>query len=313
MGGASRAFANLSFLLAALAAVRCAEAADAPSVVWPNETKTATIGGAMLSVHISSRVAGAIDGLVWRGHQFVNDEDHGREIQAAAAFSNGRRECFNPTEGGSAADGTGVSSSSRLDALVVGPSSLKTETRMAFWLSPLDAKTCDGASTIPQYGPLSPDTFRKTVTIGAFGMPNVIWYQSSFAIPEARILGGFEAPTGYMPSGFSEFWIYDPIRDHLQAVSGEIKGERNPIIFATPDRRFALGVYAPPQAGFYGYGGTRFTGAKMASPTVKWNVFFTVNTVAAGEHKFNSYMAVGSLDEVRVSLRRLAQAAGGSH
>ena len=299
------AWAILAWLVGAIATAHNAGARDASSVAWPNEAKTATIGDSTLSVHVSSRVAGAIDELVWRGKQFVNSSDHGREIQAAAAFSAGHRECFNPTEGGSEPDGTGQTSTSNLTSLEVGRKRLTTEVRMAYWLPPQDKRHC-GFPESPKDGPLSNDIFRKTVTIGAFGMPNVVRYESTFVLPSERRLGGFEAPTGYMPADFSEFWIYDPATDQLENVPGELNYQTNPIIFSTPDKRYAMGIYAPPQSIKAIYSGIRFTYPSMSSPTVKWNVFFREDAVVAGEHHFDAYMAVGSLVEVCNSVRSLA-------
>ena len=47
-----------------------------------------------------------LNSLTWRGKEFVNDYDHGREISYAWAFD-GYGECFNPTEPGAARDGLG--------------------------------------------------------------------------------------------------------------------------------------------------------------------------------------------------------------
>jgi hypothetical protein len=285
-------------------------AADAPAIEWPETSRSATISAKYLdstiAIKITSRDAGAIDGVVWRGKQFVNNEDHGREIQAAAAFSNWHRECFNPTEAGSADDGVGDRSTSRLLSLQIEPLRLTTEVLMAYWYSPADPKKC-GFDYGPKDGALSRDIFRKTVTIGAFGLPNVIQFQSTFVIPENRILGGFEAPTGYMPPDFSNFWIYDPVSEKLNAVEGELKYQRRPIVFSTPDGQFAMGLYAPPQVSNAIYSGQRFLDHSMASPTVKWNIFFTKDVVLAGEHNYTSYIVIGTLDDVKFGLRKLYQ------
>ena len=231
---------GLAARLCLVAAPVFACAADAPSVVWPNASKIATIGDSTLSVRITSRDAGAIDGLVWRGKQFVSSSDHGREIQMAAAFSDKHRECFNPTEAGSIYDGLGATSTSRLLSLKVEPRRVTTETRAVYWLDPTDSARCP-ATDGPKDGPLSRDILRKVVTIGAVGLPNVIEFQSTFVVPELRTLGGFEAPTGYMPPEFSNFWIYDPAKDQLKPVVGELAYQNDPIIFATHDGRFAMG------------------------------------------------------------------------
>ncbi len=45
----------------------------------------------------SDRVAGAIDSIVWNNVEFVNQWDHGRELQLAVTNNSG--ECYNPTVG----------------------------------------------------------------------------------------------------------------------------------------------------------------------------------------------------------------------
>lgn len=175
---------SLAARLCLVAAPDFACAADAPGVVWPNAAKIATIGDSTLSVRVTSRDAGAIDGLVWRGKQFVSSSDHGREIQMAAAFSNRHRECFNPTEAGSVYDGLGATSTSRLLSLKVEPRRVTTETRAAYWLDPTDFAKCP-ATDGPKDGPLSSDIMRKVVTIGVVGLPNVIEFQSTFVVPDS--------------------------------------------------------------------------------------------------------------------------------
>ena len=66
-----------------------------------------------LILHASARTAGAIDSLKFRGKEFVNAYDHGREWQSAVSYD-GFGECLNPTEAGSAKDGTGADHSSLL-------------------------------------------------------------------------------------------------------------------------------------------------------------------------------------------------------
>jgi hypothetical protein len=46
----------------------------------------------------SDRTALAIDSVVWNNVEFINQWDHGRELQMAV--TNGSGECYNPTEAG---------------------------------------------------------------------------------------------------------------------------------------------------------------------------------------------------------------------
>lgn len=65
----------------------------------------------------TSRLAGAIHSVRWRGKEFIDSADHGRQLQSACSFDNSEEavpETFNPTEAGSRRDGAGPKSSSRL-------------------------------------------------------------------------------------------------------------------------------------------------------------------------------------------------------
>src|SRR5918992_2143889 len=85
--------------------------ASAQSQSWPGWRQTgaasisSSFGGSDIVITATGRVAGAIHSLRWRGKEFVNSYDHGRQIQSASSFD-GLGECYNPTEAGSEADGT---------------------------------------------------------------------------------------------------------------------------------------------------------------------------------------------------------------
>lgn len=86
--------------------------------------------GSTISISTSSRLAGAIGSLTWNGKEFINQDDHGRELQSASAFD-GLGECFNPTEAGSLADN--ATSTSILIGLEAVGNNLQTTSQMAFW------------------------------------------------------------------------------------------------------------------------------------------------------------------------------------
>lgn len=88
------------------------------------EAENWCIGGFGLQVCGSVRVAAAIDYLTYGGVQFINTADHGRELQFA--ISNEHGECYNPTEAGSANDGPGPTSSSRLLGINTGGNVYRT-------------------------------------------------------------------------------------------------------------------------------------------------------------------------------------------
>jgi len=86
-----------------------------------------------------------------------------------------------------------------------------------------------------------------------------------------------------------------------------------PVIIATPDARYALGVYSPdlqqPLQQRVRYGRFRFPDAwNTDNATVKWNCVFRHRFVKAGPYHFTCYSIVGALDDVRDAISNLAKA-----
>ena len=244
-----------------------------------------------------------------RGQRSVGFFSAGRLMQSAAHF-NEWRECFNPTEGGSRDDHGGPSSSSRLLSIDAKLSSWTMRTRMAFWLAPTQTSpACRGISAVNKVR-LSEHDLIKTVEIGARGMPNVIEHRVTFRLPADYNSAVFEALTAYLPIGFSQFWTYDPRQDRLTPLSKGPGEQPLPIIIATPDGQYALGVYSPdlPQPSWprRGYGRMQYVDPwNWTNATVKWNCVFRLRGVKAGDHPFTCYSIVGTLDDVRKAMTKL--------
>ncbi|MBI3898422.1 MAG: hypothetical protein HY308_09020 [Gammaproteobacteria bacterium] len=295
----------LSFISIGLSATGPAYAA------WGDDTISAMAGPWPITIKTCAHDAGAICSLTWRDKQFINDFDHGRQLQSASHFD-GRGEAFNPTEAGGSYDGHNYDdqgrfrprpSSSVLQGKWTKRNVLATQTRMAFWVPVNDVK-------------LSNHILNKQVTIGALGLAHVIEYRTQFTIPanETHTAATFEAVTGYMPPEFSKFWTLDVKHGASQVRPlTDGPGEQNlPIIFSTPDGKWAMGIYSPdsPQATYpgAGYGRWKFRGV------VKWNNVYRVNDPSnlSGAYHFRSYVIVGSLDNVIVSMRQLHDAVASS-
>ena len=246
-----------------------------------------------ITIKTCSYDAGAICSLTWRNKEFIDNFDHGRQLQSASSFD-GLGEWFNPTEAGGSPDGqTPKPSSSVLQGSWNTPNVLATQTKMAFW-DPVNSQVT------------SNHILNKQVTIGAYGLPHVIEYLTQFTIPatEHHFVGVFEVVTGYMPSEFSDFWRFD-IKNNTLSPLTDGPGEQNlPIIFSTPDKGWAMGIYSPntPQPGLpsLGYGRFRFKNQHV----VKWNNVFRIHD-PHGVYHFRSYVIVGSLKNVRDSMIQL--------
>jgi hypothetical protein len=248
--------------------------------------------------------AGAICSLTWRGKQFIDDYDHGRQLQSAVSFD-GRGESENPTEAGASYLTDRYSphaSSSVLLASDVTGGVLSTLSRPAYWL-PLN-----GVAT-------SNLLFAKRVQFGFSGagrtapvLTNVLQYEVSYTIPanETHKSATFESLTAYVPREFSQIWTYDLKHGATNvAPLSDGPGEQDlPVILSTPDQRYAIGVYSPGISGG-GYGRWRFP------DVMKWNV---VNRVSnpKGTYRFKSYVVVGTLASVMADLNVLLVELDGS-
>jgi hypothetical protein len=260
----------------------------------------------------TSRLAGAIHSLTWNGKEFINSHDHGRQLQSACSFDCASpkefwAECFNPTEAGGRADGTGDSSSSKLTTLRAEGTELRTTTQMAFWLAPGEKSFGRPAlnDTV-----LSNHFLTKQVRIGRKKQANVIEYDVTFTVPkgERHNFAQFEALTGYMPPEFKKFFTFRPRSGKLEALSDGPGEQEFPVVFATEEGGHAMGIYSPdqPSRGYEtaGYGRFRFKEEEV----VKWNCVFRVRdaSIASGDYHFRLFVAVGTLNDTREALTALA-------
>jgi hypothetical protein len=255
-----------------------------------------------------SRLAGAIHSITWNGREFIDSADHGRQLQSAASFDNASDavpETFNPTEAGSRRDGAGPRSTSRLLEIKTDGNVLRTRTQMAFWLAPGERSAGQLARNVE---PVSRHILAKEVRIGAFGLPNILDYTATFHVPEGEPhrTAQFEALTGYMPPEFSVFRRFVRATGQLEPLDDGPGEQSEPVIFATPDGRHAMGIIATerPPANTSGptYGRFRFVEEKV----VKWNCVFRVSGgVTPGAWRFRMAVALGTLADVEQALRNL--------
>ncbi len=271
-------------------------------------------GQSEIVITTTERLAGGVHSLTWGGKEFIDSHDHGRQLQSAASFNCGLTkefwaECFNPTECGSRADGIGPKSSSKLLALSADGAELRTTTQMAFWLNPGE-KSSGRPALNDQL--LSQHLVSKRVRIGYRQLPNVIDYEVTFTMPEGErhTYAQFEALTGYMPADFEKFWRFIPASATLEKLDDGPGEQGRPVVLATESGTYAMGVFSPdqPSRGYTnaGYGRFRFKAEKV----VKWNCVFrerSENGVSAGEHRFRTFVAVGTLEEVRQALELLTK------
>lgn len=254
-------------------------------------------------IRTTSRLAGAIDSLTWRGKEFIDSTDHGRQLQSAANFDAGSAisaETYNPTEAGSRLDGAGSKSTSRLVSILGSGNRLRSTNQMAFWLAPGEKS---GPNLAKNTTKLSNWFVSKDVTIGVLGRPQLIEYNVTFwsEPAERHEEAVFESLTGYMPAEFSSFFRFDKASGRLEPLSDGPGEQADPVVLSTPDGAFAVGIYSPEPTK-KGYGRWRFVREKV----VKWNCVFRIHRPAPGARfSFRHYVAVGTRVQVQSELSRL--------
>ena len=301
---------SILVIVCLLATSACAEDPKAP-MVDGNAVVRAPLGSSEIVISTTSRLAGAIDSLTWNGREFINSFDHGRQLQSASNLDFGSKmtpESFNPTEAGSRLDGAGATSTSRLLHLIADGNRLQTTSRMAFWLAP--GQKSGGIHLAKNSTTLSNHLLTKRVQIGWKDLRNVITYDVTFGLPinEEHRYAQFEVVTGYMPPEFEVFLKFNPDSGECEPLSDGPGEQRWPVVLATADGQFAMGIYTPNRPGENwrgpGYGRFRFPPAKV----VKWNCVFrhrVAEGVSPGDYSFRTFVIVGTRDMVQSAMRRL--------
>jgi hypothetical protein len=218
----------------------------------------APVFGQPLSVSTSSQFAGAVSSIKWGNKEFINNWDHGRQLQLDSQFFN-RYICYNPYEAGSFDDGKSPTSTSRLLSLSASGNRLEATTQMAWYytyhesLKPEDY--CgDPAQWLPcpaYTGPLSNYRAHKTITIGFAGMPNVIEYLMEQFIPEP-VLEGSNVVVAVVNYDFSSMRAWDVVSKDYRQIRALAGIDDRIKVASTPDGNYAMAFYAPELLQRYG-------------------------------------------------------------
>lgn len=274
------------------------------------------VDGDELSLRVSARLGGAVESVMWRGKEFINIFDHGRQISYAWA-QNDAGGCLNPTEPGSAADLFNQASSTELLSVCSdGPNQLTTHVLPAYWLTPGEAEGRDGYCSGGAAGALNDtvntaDELLKSIEIGYQGIDNVIAFDATITLAEDYEVNQAEIPTAYLTSEFTRFWRFDPSTGELTAAPGEPAAEpwsfqdsgTLPPILATPDGAYAMGAYTAEP--ILTYQVLEFDVPNPNEHTTKWNMVIREEPAPAGDYRYLSFAIVGTLDEVQSAMRGL--------
>ena len=284
--------------------------ADPSSAVNGDSVIRGVAGSSEIVIRTSNRMAGAIRSLTWAGMEFIDEADHGRELQSASNLDvdgDIKGETFNPTEAGSRDDGAKQSTTSRLLSLQASTADLVTVNQMAFWLLPGEKS---GPNLAKNTGALSNHLLTKHVHIGVPNFPHAIEYAVTFTLPrnEKHVHGVFEALTGYMPIAFDSFWSFDFATRKLQAMDAGPREGPLPLVFSTKDGDHAMGIYSPPDPKLpkRTYGRFKFDWAKVT----KWNCVFRIDNpegIPPVDYTCHMYVIVGTLEDVRSTMDALSR------
>ncbi|MDP9100463.1 MAG: hypothetical protein M3N48_15945 [Verrucomicrobiota bacterium] len=274
-----------------------------------------------LTLSTSSQFGGAVSSIKWNGKEFINNWDHGRQLQLNAQFFN-RFICYNPYEAGSFYDTKDSTTSSKLLSLTASGNRLESTTQMAWYyhthesLDPRDY--CgDPAKWLPcpaYNGPLSNYQVHKTVTIGYAGIPNVIEYLTELHIPEP-VQKALNNPAAVLPYEFSSVRSYDVVSKGYRNVRS-LAGEDDRLkVVSTADGNFAMGLYAPELLQPYGDPGTvNWWFVVPPEPAFPDPDFACVHVGSFNRYdSFNGpgvvndriYLVIGNLDQVKSGLASL--------
>ena len=276
------------------------------------QSMQAEVDGHGLQLTVSARFGGAVDSLTWNGKEFINIYDHGRQISYAWSLDD-YGECLNPTEPGSASDGRGPTSTSRLlEVCTPEEDRLTTRTQPAYWLRSGERGFCNkGATTAINEDPLSDFFLNKSIQVGYQGLDNVIAFTAEVEVPEDYFVMQLEIPTGYLTYEFNRYYHFNPLSGELiEAESQPLDAPWSfqststlPPILATPDGAYAMGAYTDEAIEYYGIFG--FRESDPANTTNKWTIVRREGQVKAGSYTYRSFAIVGTLEAVQEAMRAL--------
>jgi hypothetical protein len=285
--------------------------AEAPPDGYAREI-TGIVDGDPVTLRVSARFGGAVDSLRWRGREFLNIYDHGRQISYAWHLDD-HGECLNPTEPGSAADGFAQSSTTEVLAICSdGPNRLSTRVLPAYWLGPGERGFCDNGTVEAVNTALVSDTlFEKEIEIGYAGLDNVIAFDAHITLPGDRRSLRTEMPTAYLGPEFTARYSFDPLSGELlERDTQDIvepwsfrHGSNLPTVLATEDGAYALGAYTPHPGAHYEL--LYYDVPNPFDATNKWNIRVSEVPAPAGTYRYRSYVILGTLEDVRRSMLAL--------
>lgn len=299
-----------ALLLAPLAGLAASGLNGTPAKTW-------MVSNAVMCVTVSTRDAGAVCSLVYEGLEFVNDHDHGRQLQVAWIY-NDLDEAYNPTEAGSDSDGRGPSSTSQLLSVNVEGATLQTQCHPAYWRNlSVPEKHRKNTALVTK------DLFTKKLTLGHCGDPHVLVFDTTLAVsseltgPPIRSVR-MEAPTLYSNPKLARHCLFDLTSGELKDVPSRatMKNQMNEVIrrvtrqdlipiLSTHDGRHAVAFFTPQRENFWAYYTHDVPSDDPTNACAKMTAFFKQPAEAGQSYSCRTFIIVGSLTVVQASAQRL--------
>lgn len=278
----------------------------------------------LLTVSGSVRTAGAIDSVFWKGQEYINSWDHGRQLQPAV-FVNGDGICNNPTMAGGDYDGVGPTTHSVRTETSSSGVTVVSKVLAAYWNAPGQVVPKFYCPTLPETYPGSgqvvtaktkytSDYKIETQVTPGYKYPNVIKYYTNIVIPESVSSLMNEAVTGYLPGDLSYFYAYDLAGQKTLTLLSSDSEQDKPLVVSNAAGDKAMGVWSPglpqpgipPQLAVLGYGVGHHPSSRPIESTMKWNVVYRHGAANPGAtFAYTTYIIVGSKTEVAARMSQL--------
>ncbi|WAS88750.1 MULTISPECIES: hypothetical protein [unclassified Corallococcus] len=280
-----------------------------------------SFGNATVRMGTSASHGGAVTSLFYGGKEYINNKDHGRQMQVAYSLD-GYDEALMPTEAGSNRNGSKPISTTQVIGYGAEPGRMSSTVHPAYWLEPgEEAGPYNSVTHAVNETLVSADTLTKDITVGVGGHDNVIQYDSHIHLAAPHDKAYVEAPTAYLNGEFEKHYRFDPATgetreyDRIHSEPPKPPEERKgfpdeggnvPLIVATNEGDRAMAIWSPdeerPDLQY------RLHQFDLDDPTddcTKLGVTFGMTGGVPEDIKTRSYVIVGTVEEVKARLAEL--------
>ena len=266
--------------------------------MFTNPNGSVTFGNDTVQLTATPRLAGAVEFLTFKGKQFLDNLDHGREMQTAY-WNNGKGGCENPTQAGNGDDGTNQTTSTSVMRSQSSTWNSYTSTVWpAYWFSMGEACDGSGGNTVVS-NVASDQPLTTVVTVGVDGDDQVIHYVST--IENQYSHSSMVVSSGLAMTGdFSHALILkNGTFQDLDFGGNDMVWQPYAPIVATPDGNYAVGLVAANQNGVT----ASFSVSENGVAGI--NLVMSYGALPAGTLTQEEYIIVGTLADVEARMPAL--------